>query len=152
MYIPLLPLWPFTACYREYFTSPLCLNTFFVLCSRRRVQESFNLAFCILNLYTWEWRCIRRWFKNIEKIFLESCAMVFRRPFMVCVWLLSFLGVMMKMMMMMKEVRDYVYNKNNSLFEGGEGLCVQQKQLTLRKSNYVKQIGKFWQQVPWDAY
>ena len=36
--------------------------------------------------------------------------------------------------------------------EGGEGLCVQQVQPTLRKSNYVKQIGKFWQQVPWDAY
>jgi hypothetical protein len=27
--------------------------------------------------------------------------------------------------------------------EGGEGLCEQQKQPTLRKSNYVKQIGKF---------
>jgi len=32
--------------------------------------------------------------------------------------------------------------------EGGEGLCVQEEQPTLRKSNYVKQIGKFWQQVP----
>ena len=31
---------------------------------------------------------------------------------------------------------------------GGEGLCVQQEQPTLRQSSYVKQIGKFWQQVP----
>ena len=29
--------------------------------------------------------------------------------------------------------------------EGGEGLCEQQEQPTLRKSSYVKQIGKFWQ-------
>ena len=36
--------------------------------------------------------------------------------------------------------------------DGGEGLCVQQEQPILRKSSYVKQIGKFWQQVPWDAY
>lgn len=28
--------------------------------------------------------------------------------------------------------------------EGGEGVCEQQKQPTLRKSSYVKQIGKFW--------
>ena len=27
--------------------------------------------------------------------------------------------------------------------EGGEGLCEQQEQPTLRKSSYVKQIGKF---------
>lgn len=37
--------------------------------------------------------------------------------------------------------------------EGGEGSCEQQQeQPTLRKSVYVKQIGKFWQQIPWDMY
>jgi len=33
-----------------------------------------------------------------------------------------------------------------------EGLCEQREQPTLRKSSYVKQIGKFWQQIPWNMY
>ena len=36
--------------------------------------------------------------------------------------------------------------------EGGEGVCEQQKQPTLQESQYVKQIGKFCQQIPWDTY
>jgi len=38
-YKPLLPLWAFTACYSEHFTSPPDLNTYCVMCSSRRLQE-----------------------------------------------------------------------------------------------------------------
>ena len=35
--------------------------------------------------------------------------------------------------------------------EEGQGICEQQEKPTLQKSSYVKQIGKFWQQIPWDV-